>query len=62
MKMRSPLHRRGKRRSESGRLALGWVVEAAGKTYPLFGPIELDHYQIAEKLSATLGRPFRYEQ
>jgi NAD(P)H dehydrogenase (quinone) len=33
----------------------------AGKTYPLFGPVELDHYQIAEKLSATLGQPFRYE-
>ena len=33
----------------------------AGKTYPLFGPVELDHYEIAEKLSATLGRPFRYE-
>jgi uncharacterized protein YbjT (DUF2867 family) len=33
----------------------------AGKTYPLFGPVELDHYQIAEKLSATLGRAFRYE-
>jgi len=36
-------------------------VPHAGKAYPLFGPIELDHYQIAEKLSATLGRPFRYE-
>lgn len=33
----------------------------AGKVYPLFGPVELDHYQIAEKLSTTLGRPFRYE-
>jgi NAD(P)H dehydrogenase (quinone) len=33
----------------------------AGKVYPLFGPVELDHYEIAEKLSATLGRPFRYE-
>ena len=27
----------------------------------LVGPVELDHYQIAEKLSATLGRPFHYE-
>ncbi len=36
-------------------------VPHAGKVYPLFGPIELDHYEIAEKLSATLGRPFRYE-
>src|SRR5215831_15250816 len=33
----------------------------AGKVYPLFGPVELNHYEIAEKLSATLGRPFRYE-
>jgi NAD(P)H dehydrogenase (quinone) len=36
-------------------------VPHAGKVYPLFGPVELDHYQIAEKLSTTLGRPFRYE-
>ena len=33
----------------------------AGKVYPLFGPVVLDHYQIAEKLSAILGRPFHYE-
>ena len=33
----------------------------AGKVYPLFGAVELDHYEIAEKLSATLSRPFRYE-
>lgn len=33
----------------------------AGKVYPLYGPVELDHYEIAEKLTATLGRPFRYE-
>src|SRR3984957_3249268 len=36
-------------------------VSHAGKVYPLFGPVELDHYEIAVKLSATLGRPFRYE-
>ncbi|AHY52417.1 NmrA family protein [Bradyrhizobium japonicum SEMIA 5079] len=29
--------------------------------YPLFGPIELDHHQIAEKLTATLGRKFSYQ-
>lgn len=33
----------------------------AGKVYKLFGREELDHCQIADKLSATLGRPFRYE-
>ncbi|MGX0960344.1 hypothetical protein AB7M63_000793 [Bradyrhizobium japonicum] len=27
----------------------------------MFGPIELDHHQIAEKLTATLGRKFRYQ-
>ncbi len=44
----------------------GWqvkngVIRFPLGVYPLFGPIELDHYEIAEKLSATLGRPFRYE-
>jgi NAD(P)H dehydrogenase (quinone) len=33
----------------------------AGKAYPLFGPIELNHHQIAEKLTKTLGRPFVYK-
>jgi NAD(P)H dehydrogenase (quinone) len=33
----------------------------AGKVYKLFGHEELDHYQIAAKLSAVVGRPFRYE-
>lgn len=32
----------------------------AGKTYPLYGPVELDHYQIAEAMSRALGRPVRY--
>jgi NAD(P)H dehydrogenase (quinone) len=31
------------------------------QSYPLYGPVELDHYQIAEKMSATLGMPVRYE-
>jgi uncharacterized protein YbjT (DUF2867 family) len=31
------------------------------QSYPLYGPIELDHYEIAEKMSATLGIPVRYE-
>lgn len=29
--------------------------------YPLYGPVELDHHQIAEKMSATLAFPVRYE-
>lgn len=32
-----------------------------GKEYPLYGPVEMDHYQIAETLTDTLGAPFRYE-
>jgi NAD(P)H dehydrogenase (quinone) len=33
----------------------------AGVAYPLFGPIELNHHEIAEKLTKTLGRPFVYK-
>jgi len=33
----------------------------AGKAYPLYGPIELNHHEIAEKLTKTLGRPFVYK-
>ncbi|MEU3755789.1 NmrA family NAD(P)-binding protein [Streptomyces olivoreticuli] len=32
----------------------------AGMTYPLYGPIELDHYQIAAIVSQTLGRQVTY--
>jgi NAD(P)H dehydrogenase (quinone) len=32
----------------------------AGKTYPLHGPVELDHHQIADVMSRVLGRPIRY--
>jgi NAD(P)H dehydrogenase (quinone) len=32
----------------------------AGKVYPLYGPVELNHHEIAEKLTRTLGRPFVY--
>ena len=49
---------------DQGRVIAGVLTNPAphaGKTYPLFGPVELDHYQIAEKLSTTLDRPFRYE-
>lgn len=33
----------------------------AQKTYPLHGPVELNHYQIAEKMAGVLGFPVRYE-
>jgi NAD(P)H dehydrogenase (quinone) len=33
----------------------------AGKVYPLYGPVELNHQEIAEKLTKTLGRPFVYK-
>jgi NAD(P)H dehydrogenase (quinone) len=29
--------------------------------YPLYGPVEANHYEIAEKLSRTVGIPVRYE-
>jgi NAD(P)H dehydrogenase (quinone) len=31
------------------------------QVYPLYGPEELDHHAIAEKISKTLGIPVRYE-
>jgi uncharacterized protein YbjT (DUF2867 family) len=49
---------------DQGRFIAAVLTNAAphaGKVYPLFGSVELDHYEIAEKLSATLGRAFRYE-
>jgi NAD(P)H dehydrogenase (quinone) len=33
----------------------------AGQIYPLFGAVELDHFQIADEISRALGRPVRYE-
>ena len=33
----------------------------AGQTYPLFGAVEMNHYQIADAISEVLGRPVRYE-
>ncbi|MEW2515979.1 NmrA family NAD(P)-binding protein [Streptomyces sp. NPDC046870] len=33
----------------------------AGRTYPLHGPTELDHHEIAAAVSRALGRPVRYE-
>lgn len=32
----------------------------AGKTYPLYGPVELDHYEIAAVMSGVLGRDVTY--
>jgi uncharacterized protein YbjT (DUF2867 family) len=32
-----------------------------GKEYPLYGPVELNHFQIAETLTDTLGVQFSYE-
>lgn len=32
----------------------------AGKIYPLYGPVELNHHQIAEAMTRTLGRPVTY--
>ena len=34
----------------------------AGKTYPLFGPVELTHPQIAEIVGRVLGKEVKYQQ
>ncbi|WP_433709600.1 NmrA family NAD(P)-binding protein [Nocardia sp. CA-084685] len=33
----------------------------AGKTYPLHGPVEMNHHEIAESFSKVLGRTITYE-
>ena len=33
----------------------------AGQVYPLFGAVEMNHYQIADAISEALGRPVHYE-
>jgi NAD(P)H dehydrogenase (quinone) len=33
----------------------------AGQTYPLFGPVEMDHEQMAAELSEALGRRIVFE-
>ncbi|MFI5613197.1 NmrA family NAD(P)-binding protein [Amycolatopsis sp. NPDC051903] len=33
----------------------------AGKTYPLYGPVEMHHSEIAAATARALGRPVRYE-
>lgn len=35
--------------------------EHAGQIYPLFGAIEMNHYEIADAIARALGRPVRYE-
>jgi NAD(P)H dehydrogenase (quinone) len=35
--------------------------EHADQVYPLFGAVEMNHYEIAEAISEALGRPVRYE-
>jgi uncharacterized protein YbjT (DUF2867 family) len=32
----------------------------AGKTYPLFGPVEMDHFELAERISGPLDRKVTY--
>jgi uncharacterized protein YbjT (DUF2867 family) len=32
-----------------------------GQSYPLFGPVEMNYYEIAAAVSRALGRPVRYE-
>jgi NAD(P)H dehydrogenase (quinone) len=33
----------------------------AGKVYPLYGPVEMDHYEIAAEMSKALGREVTYQ-
>jgi NAD(P)H dehydrogenase (quinone) len=33
----------------------------AGQSYPLFGPTEMNHHQIAEEMSKALGKPVTYQ-
>lgn len=33
----------------------------AGQVYPLFGPKEMNHYEIAEEISRALGKPVTYK-
>jgi NAD(P)H dehydrogenase (quinone) len=36
-------------------------ADHAGQIYPLFGAVEMNHYEIAEAISEALGRSVRYE-
>jgi len=33
----------------------------AGKVYPLYGPVEMNHYEIADEMSKVLGREVKYQ-
>ena len=33
----------------------------AGQVYPLFGPKEMNHYEIAEEISKAVGKPVTYK-
>jgi NAD(P)H dehydrogenase (quinone) len=35
--------------------------EHAGQIYPLYGAVEMNHYEIADAISNALGQPVRYE-
>jgi NAD(P)H dehydrogenase (quinone) len=35
--------------------------EHEGQTYPLFGPVEMDHEQMASELSEALGRKIAFQ-
>ncbi|MFK3795507.1 MULTISPECIES: NmrA family NAD(P)-binding protein [unclassified Pseudomonas] len=48
---------------DQARLIVAVLTDPAqhiGKTYSLFGPVEMDHSQIAAELSAVLGRKITY--
>jgi uncharacterized protein YbjT (DUF2867 family) len=50
--------------ADQGRLIAAILANPAphdGQIYPLHGPVEVNHYEIAEKLSRTLGIAVRYE-
>lgn len=36
-------------------------TDYAGQTYPLFGPVEMNHEQIAAELTIALGRPITFQ-
>lgn len=49
---------------DQGRLIAAILVDPMphrGKTYPVRGPVEMDHFAIAQMMSETLGRPVEYE-
>jgi hypothetical protein len=49
---------------DQGRVVAGLLenpASHAGKIYPLFGPVELNHHEIAKRLTNTLDRPFAYQ-